>query len=194
MFFIFNYYFYQYSLLYDVINSQLKRHKRIIMKTCPRCTHHNRDGELVCERCRQPLSNYTGLSTRQMKATLDFDDEMPASFDTSSPAYSNTITVELAESGERLSVENQNRIVIGRSSTHSLRTPDVDLAPFHAFSKGVSSLHASIFRADDCVSISDLGSTNGTYLNREGLIPHQAYPLHNGDLIYLGQMAVRVYF
>ncbi|MBA3871018.1 MAG: FHA domain-containing protein [Anaerolineae bacterium] len=164
------------------------------MKTCPRCTHHNRDGELVCERCRQPLSNYHGLATRQMKATLDFDDELPVHFDTSSTAYSNKITVELAESGERLSVENQKRIVIGRSSTHSVRTPDVDLAPFHAFSKGVSSLHASIFRADDCVSISDLGSTNGTYLNREGLIPHQAYPLHNGDLIYLGQMAVRVYF
>ncbi len=165
------------------------------MQTCPRCNHSNRDGELICQRCRQPLSNYTGLATRQMKAVLDFEDEPPPNFDSPVPnAYSNKITVELAESGERLTVENQNRIVIGRSSTHSVRTPDVDLAPYHAFSKGVSSLHASIFRADDCVNISDLGSTNGTYLNREGLIPHQAYALNNGDLIYLGQMAVRIYF
>ena len=166
------------------------------MQTCPRCKHSNRDGELVCQHCRQPLSNYTGLATRQMRAVLDFEDSPPVNFDAPAPkqTYGNKITVELAESGERLVVENQNRIVIGRSSTHSVRVPDVDLAPFHAFSKGVSSLHASIFRADDCVNISDLGSTNGTYLNREGLIPHQAYPLHNGDLIYLGQMAVRIYF
>jgi hypothetical protein len=163
------------------------------MQTCPRCAHSNRDGELVCQRCRQPLSNYTGLATRQMKATLDFEDEPPPNFN-APQAPGNKITVELAESGERFVMENQNRVVIGRSSTHSVRAPDVDLAPFHAFSKGVSSLHASIFRADDCMNITDLGSTNGTYLNREGLIPHQAYPLHNGDLIYLGQMAVRIYF
>ena len=129
------------------------------MQTCPRCTHMNRDGELVCQRCRQPLSNYTGLATRQMKATLDFNDEPPPNFDAPLPPI-NKITVELAESGERFVIENQNRIVIGRSSTQSVRTPDVDLAPFHAFSKGVSSLHASVFRADDCMNITDLGSTN----------------------------------
>ena len=165
------------------------------MQTCPRCAHSNLDGELVCQRCRQPLSNYTGLATRQMRAALDFDDDLPVNFDSPAPKSSgNKFTLELAESGERLVVENQNRIVIGRSSSHSVRTPDIDLAPYHAFSKGVSSLHASIFRADDCMNISDLGSTNGTYLNREGLIPHQAYALHNGDLIYLGQMPVRIYF
>ena len=163
------------------------------MKTCPRCSHSNRDGELVCQRCRQPLSNYTGLSTRQIRAELDFDDEPPVNFNAPA-APSNKVTLELAESGERLVVENQNRIVIGRSSSHSVRVPDIDLAPYHAFSKGVSSMHASIFRSDDGVNISDLGSTNGTYLNREGLIPHQAYALHNGDLIYFGQMAIRVYF
>jgi pSer/pThr/pTyr-binding forkhead associated (FHA) protein len=130
-----------------------------------------------------------------MRAALDFDDDLPENFDSPAPkSSSNKFTLELAESGERLVVENQTRIVIGRSSSHSVRTPDIDLAPYHAFSKGVSSLHASIFRADDCVNISDLGSTNGTYLNREGLIPHQAYTLQNGDLIYLGQMAVRIYF
>jgi len=165
------------------------------MKTCPRCSHSNRDGELVCQRCRQPLSNYNGLATRQMRAALDFDDEPPAFFNAPAPlATHNKVTIELAESGEHLVIENQNRIVIGRSSSHSIRVPDVDLAPYHAFSKGVSSLHASIFRNDDGINISDLGSTNGTYLNREGLIPHQAYTLHNGDLIYFGQMAVRVYF
>lgn len=165
------------------------------MQICPRCSHSNFDGELVCQRCRQPLGTYTGIATRQMRAVLDFDDEVPANFyEPITNPTPNKITIELPESGQRLTIDNKIRIVLGRSSTHSARVPDVDLAPFHAFSKGVSSLHASIFRADDTVNISDLGSTNGTYLNREGLIPHQAYPLHNGDLVYLGQMPVRIYF
>ena len=164
------------------------------MQTCPRCTHNNRDGELVCQRCRQPLSTYTGLATRKMRAAIDFADEPPLYFTNTSPLPRNKITIELPEYNQQIVIENQNRLVIGRSSSHSVRAPDIDLTPFHAFSKGVSSQHASIFRADDCLNISDLGSTNGTYLNREGLTPHQAYPLHNGDLIYLGQMAIRIYF
>lgn len=164
------------------------------MQTCPRCTHNNRDGELVCQRCRQPLSTYTGLATRKMRASLDFDDGGPIQFTNTSPLPRNKITIEVIEHGQQIVFENQSRLLIGRSSNHSVRHPDVDLTPYHAFSKGVSSQHASIFRAEDCLNISDLGSTNGTYLNREGLTPHQAYPLHNGDLIYLGQMAIRIYF
>ncbi len=164
------------------------------MQTCPRCTHSNRDGELVCQRCRQPLSTYTGLATRKMRAAIDFDDDDLVQFTSTSPIPRNKITIELVEHGQQIVFENQNRLVIGRSSNHSARLPDVDLTPYHAFSKGVSSQHASIFRTDDTLHISDLGSTNGTYLNREGLTPHQAYPLHNGDLIFLGQMAIRIYF
>ncbi len=164
------------------------------MQTCSRCTHNNRDGELVCQRCHQPLTTYTGLATRKISAALDFDDEQPIHFTNTSPLPRNKITLELTDHGEQIVIENQSRLIIGRSSSHSVRLPDVDLTSYHAFSKGVSSQHASIFRADDCLNISDLGSTNGTYLNREGLTPHQAYQLHNGDLIYLGQMSIRIYF
>lgn len=164
------------------------------MQTCPRCKHSNRDGELICQHCRQPLSNYNPFATRQMRALLAFEDEPAVNFNAPLPKSGNKLTLELTDSGEKLTIENKARLVIGRSSNHSPRTPDIDLAPFHAFSKGVSSLHASIFLAEDHLNISDLGSTNGTYLNREGLVPHQAYELHNGDLVYLGQMGIRVYF
>ena len=166
------------------------------MQICPRCTHNNLDGALVCDRCRQPLSNYVGLATRQMRAVLDMED-MPLPSRNSMPAVATnqgTITFELEDVPQPIVVENQGRILIGRTSNRSVRVPDVDLGPYNAFSKGVSSLHASIFRSDECLNISDLGSLNGTYLNRECLTPHMGYALHNGDLIYLGQMAMRVYF
>lgn len=167
------------------------------MQTCPRCTHNNLDGALICDRCRQPLSNYVGLATRQMRAVLDMED-MPLPSRTAAVAvavaHHGKITFELEDINQPIVVENQGRLLIGRASNRSVRVPDVDLSPYNAFSKGVSSLHASIFRSDECLNISDLGSLNGTYLNRECLTPHMGYPLHNGDLIYLGQMAMRVYF
>ncbi len=164
------------------------------MQTCPKCSHSNRDGVLVCERCRQPFNNSIAVATRQMRAIIDFGDN-PISLGDPPPApNAGKITFQLEEMGQSIVVENQNRIIIGRSNHHSVRQPDVDLAPYNGFTQGISSTHASIFRADDCLQISDLGSTNGTYLNRECLTPHMAYTLHNGDLINLGQMVIRIYF
>ncbi len=167
------------------------------MQICPRCTHNNFDGVLVCDQCKQPLNNNISLATRQMRTVLDMDDT-PLPSRNPTPVATlishGTITIELEDVQQPIVIENQGRILIGRASSRSARVPDVDLAPYNAFSKGVSSLHASIFRSDECLNISDLGSLNGTYLNRECLTPHMGYALHNGDLIYLGQMAMRVYF
>src|SRR3982751_100519 len=124
-------------MLYDVNNSKITCtcNKSVIMQTCPRCAHNNRDGELVCQRCRQPLSNYTGLATRKIRVGLDFAAEQPILFTNTSPIPRNKITIELMDYGEHIVIENQTRLVIGRSSSHSARLPDVDLTPYHAFSK-----------------------------------------------------------
>ncbi|MCA0457891.1 MAG: FHA domain-containing protein [Chloroflexi bacterium] len=167
------------------------------MQHCPRCTHNNLDGALICSRCRQPLSHYVGLATRQMRAVLDMQDmPLPSPKPLAAPVATKhgKLTLQIEGAEQPLVVENQGHILIGRASSHSVRVPDVDLAPYHAFNKGVSSLHATIFRAEEGLCISDLGSLNGTYLNRECLTPHMGYALHTGDIIYLGQMAMQVYF
>lgn len=168
------------------------------MQRCPRCSHKNLDGVLICERCRQPFNNHIGLATRQMRAVIDMDESpLPAHHTTvAAPVQvaQGKLTIQLEEPAHTLVVQNVSRIIIGRSSTHSVRVPDVDLAPYNAFSKGVSSLHASIFLTEEWLNISDLGSLNGTYLNREGLTPHIGYRLRSGDLVYLGQMAMRVFY
>ena len=182
---------------YDVYNFTSTGNKGTIMQLCPRCTHNNLDGALICSRCRQPLSSYVGLATRQMRAVLDMEDmPLPTRERAAAPmpTKNGKITRQIEGVEKPLLVENQGRILIGRASSNSVRVPDVDLAPYHAFSKGVSSLHASIFHSDEGLSISDLGSLNGTYLNRECLTPHMGYALHSGDVIYLGQMAMRVFF
>lgn len=66
------------------------------------------------------------------------------------------------------------------------RDPHADLAVTDPAWNNVSWHHASIDQIDGASYLSDLGSTNGTFLNRERLAPQQRRPLHTGDEIQLG--------
>jgi pSer/pThr/pTyr-binding forkhead associated (FHA) protein len=48
---------------------------------------------------------------------------------------------------------------------------------------GLSRTHIEIYRLGNEYEIKDLGSKNGSFLNEESMIPHQSYPLNEGDCI-----------
>ena len=58
----------------------------------------------------------------------------------------------------------------------------------------VSRQHARITRQGKLVVIEDLGSTNGTHLNGQRLIPHQPRVLRDGDEIRLGKLVCHIFF
>lgn len=51
---------------------------------------------------------------------------------------------------------------------------------------GVSRLHARLDYTHEQVTITDLGSTNGTYVNRQRIEPHKPRRLKSGDTVNLG--------
>ena len=75
-----------------------------------------------------------------------------------------------------------------------MRHPDVDLTTFGAKEFGVSRLHAAIDLHDEAVFITDLGSTNGTYLNAMQLPPGEPQIVCHGDEICLGNLMTHLYF
>lgn len=88
---------------------------------------------------------------------------------------------------ERRIVLQGNDILIGKRSVSQGLTPDIDLGIAPA-DVGVSRMHATIRIDDDSLTVTDLGSTNGTSVNgSDELIPAKVpVPLRSGDRIHLG--------
>jgi hypothetical protein len=82
---------------------------------------------------------------------------------------------------------------IGRWDADNGVFPDVDLDKHDAEAK-VSRRHARIVYAGGKFSIEDLGSTNGTFVNRgRRLIPGSRQVLNGGDEIIVGKTFLRFY-
>jgi pSer/pThr/pTyr-binding forkhead associated (FHA) protein len=82
-------------------------------------------------------------------------------------------------------------LILGRSDAKN--TPYVDLAPYGGLELGVSREHAVIDYSLDAAAITDLGSTNGTYLNSKKLQPFQTRILRYGDELRLSKLIIYIY-
>jgi hypothetical protein len=80
-----------------------------------------------------------------------------------------------------------NTALIGRGNRDQGVQPEIDLA-VHPADRGVSGLHAVLRIGDSGITVTDLGSTNGTSLNgSESLLEkNEETPLADGDRIHVG--------
>lgn len=74
-----------------------------------------------------------------------------------------------------------DEITLGRAATCQITLTDDNY---------VSQLHARVFRRDGDLFVEDLGSTNGTYLNRQRLTTEM--PVQQGDRIQVGKTVLEL--
>jgi hypothetical protein len=89
------------------------------------------------------------------------------------------------------------RYILGRadeSGEGSNSSSKVDLTHYGADHKGVSRAHAALHVTHTEVTLTDLGSTNGTYLNNQRLQPQESIQVRSGDQIRLGELIGYIYF
>ena len=89
----------------------------------------------------------------------------------------------------------KHETVIGRSEGSTMK-PDIDLGAHNASEMGVSRLHVALqYNAkNSLLSVSDMKSANGTFINGQKLYPQEVRVLRDGDELRLGRLVLRVYF
>jgi hypothetical protein len=95
---------------------------------------------------------------------------------------------------ERLTIEENKRYKLGRFDLGPTAEDEIDLTPYGAQDRGVSRIHAEIHIEDGLLYVTDLDSTNGTYLGGNKLMPNEPTPLRKGDELLLGRLAVQIMF
>lgn len=180
------------------------------MITCDRCKTENLDGSQYCDECGAPLRpngraggyhNSQGggqngnkapaqgtqpeLAGRRVSAGLSFSSLRPPN----KPHA--RLVIEKGRSSGKQFMLSDTEAQIGRWDADGGIFPDVDLDTDDPEAK-VSRRHARITLSNGQYFLEDLGSTNGTFINRgKRLPPGQRQALCDGDEIIVGKTFLR---
>jgi pSer/pThr/pTyr-binding forkhead associated (FHA) protein len=110
----------------------------------------------------------------------------------SKQALSSDLALYLIEAKQTLQLAGRAEYTLGRIAEGQPILPDVDLSPFDAYAQGVSRLHAALKINKNRVAIMDLGSSNGTRVNGQKIVPHVDYPISHNDQIALGKLRIQI--
>jgi FHA domain len=156
------------------------------MKVCIYCGMENRENSSHCSQCGRELSQ-TMLVNPLQEARETY--KLP-----SAPGQPELfLMVRTKEGLIPVPLPFGKSVILGRIDPDSGAKPDVDFTVFSGQVFGVSRVHARIEYAQQAPTITDLGSSNGTYLNRQKLPPRQAAVLRYGDELCLGRLVMFVY-
>lgn len=104
------------------------------------------------------------------------------------------LILKIATAQRPLVVAPMTHTFLGRTEANHPEGLYLNLSQYGARDKGVSTIHAVLHRSDVTLSIQDLDSMNGTYLNGSRLSTGQIQILKDNDQIILGAFRIRIAF
>ena len=144
---------------------------------CPECGFVNDEGANYCQKCGAYLSRPEGTDEpTTMTYVVDSSGEMhPVDLDEVVEKSGAALVIRAGggRAGESFTLEDE-RTSIGRTPDAGVFLDDVT----------VSRNHALLVRREDGLYIDDLGSLNGTYVNRRRI---ESHALEDGDEIQIGK-------
>ncbi|MFZ5917687.1 MAG: FHA domain-containing protein [Chloroflexota bacterium] len=167
------------------------------MIRCPSCHKAHPENTLFCDECGAYLVDEGDKRTdplmMETSAWVDREAAM-AGVKSADAARPVTLSILIVDAERQIQFPLAKELSMGRLDAASATFPDVDLTSYGGLEKGISRRHAKITRQDNQISLEDLGSVNGTYLNGQRLTPYLQYPLTSGDEIQLGKLVLRIRF
>jgi pSer/pThr/pTyr-binding forkhead associated (FHA) protein len=150
---------------------------------CEKCGYQNPADSHFCARCGAALPGPAGESAAADQtstislAGLDVDEHDDLAQDLLSEALPAGFALLVVQRGPNAG----SRFLLDKEVTTAGRHPDSDI---FLDDVTVSRRHAEFTRTDDGFVVSDVGSLNGTYLNRERI---ERAPVRNGDEVQVGK-------
>jgi pSer/pThr/pTyr-binding forkhead associated (FHA) protein len=140
---------------------------------CTRCGHPNKDGARYCANCGAALQDETTLALTPVEAEGEAAAEFPFPEDELEAGQALLLVKHGPNAGSTFLIE-QDATSIGRDPKSDVFLDDVT----------VSRKHAELRRTSGAFTIHDLGSLNGTYVNRERV---EMTTLASGDELQVGK-------
>lgn len=168
------------------------------MIICPRCMHQEMVGAVFCSECGAQLIFPEGVPTSTIKSgrtgTAGYSTALETEGSAGTPAISSDtpVTLNILGAGVALPLNPIDEVTLGRISEGQPVMPDIDLTPYKAYEAGVSRMHASLQFHENRLTVTDLGSANGTRLNGRQITSHIPYPVNHGDILTLGKFKIQI--
>jgi hypothetical protein len=143
------------------------------MAYCPECGHHNREAARFCGRCGASLLEPDAGEATQAFAAYVEDETAAEGGDEAAEGAMLVIRIGGGRAGEQFPIAS-DRMAIGRAPNADVFLDDIT----------VSREHAVLDRRDDGLHLSDAGSLNGTYVNRQRI---ESVRLADGDEVQIGK-------
>ena len=156
------------------------------MIRCAQCGHSNPVGAVFCVECGRLLIGQVEAKQRRGPDASGVGVRGPGS---TTNAWA---TLYVQDGSKTFRLAQREEFTLGRGDETRGTRPDIDLAPFRAYTNGVSRMHAVIRRRGGQIVLMDLGSANGTYVNGRRLRSQQEAGLVDGDMIALGALKIRI--
>ena len=161
-------------------------------KYCPSCKLRNDVNATACIYCGVPFELASGGSTTtttqmptvNIRPTVE-NDGLIDQFVREIP--DNGMAIYRANFMYPFAVRQDRDFVIGRKADGA-QDGLLDLAPLEGYIMGVSKQHVRIMGTGDGYQITDLGSTNGTWVNDVRLTSNQPVVLPNAARVRMGRM------
>ncbi len=162
------------------------------MIDCPHCKRPNPEDKLFCLYCGQALDPLQ----KTPEYTVDNGLERHPRWGSARLTRHHRLLLRVvgAEDDIEVDVHERQSVILGRLDPLTDQVPDVDLGVYNGTALGVSRQHARLGIVEDTLHITDLGSTNGTFLNGKRLKTNQWHVLRDGDEIRLGGLKLHVLF
>jgi hypothetical protein len=177
----------------DIPDTRLVTRKRPIR--CPQCGHYVSPEQNQCDQCGAALTRESRTSHDTPTHVLTRPPQVVAAGLSNPDSFEPgaTALLQFLPSGVCHTLTLKDSVILGRGTA---RGDDefLDLSEFNAERHGVSRRHCQLRRRDALLLVTDLGSTNRTFLNDYPLEPHRDYVVSHGDKLILGSLHVLITF